>query len=169
MSHNVGANTTASPIKFLGSSKFCPLPSWRVFLFSAHWWFLMITGFSSIYCKWKVAQLTGIWVSQGKLRQIKSTSASPVCPATENCYVCGLSGLPHIEDIPVSVLSCPCSSAYVQVCVCTSFLLCCRSPWGFTGQNLLLQHQVLQRASAERRELGCAGLGSAMSCASCSN
>lgn len=41
-----------------------------------------------------------------------------MCPTTESCYVCGLSGLPHIEDIPVSVLSCPCSSAYVQVCVC---------------------------------------------------
>lgn len=89
----MGADTTASPIKFLVSSEFFLLPSWRVFLFSAHWWFLMITGFSSIYCKWKVAQLTGIWVSQGKLRQMKSTSVSPVCPAAESCCVCGLSGL----------------------------------------------------------------------------
>lgn len=46
-------------------------PLLEVFLLSAHWWFLMITEFSSIYCKWKIAQLTGIWVSQGKLRQIK--------------------------------------------------------------------------------------------------
>lgn len=113
MSHNVGADTTASPIKFLVSSELFPLPSWRVFLFSAHWWFLMITGFSSIYCKWKVAQLTGIWVSQGKLRQMKSTSASPVCPAAESCCVCGLSGLLTLKTFLF------CSLLPLQYCVYT--------------------------------------------------
>lgn len=42
-----------------------------------------------------------------------------MCPAAESCYVCRPSGLPRMEHIPVSVLSCPCRSADGQVCVCT--------------------------------------------------
>lgn len=66
-----------------------------------------------------------------------------MCPAAESCYVCGPSGLPHIEHIPVSVLSCPCRRAYGQVCVCTlpSLLLSCHSPQGFIAKSSPESHK----------------------------
>lgn len=108
----------------------------EVFLSSAHWWFLMITRFSSIYCKWKIAQLTGIWVSQGKLRQIKEY----LCLTSVSCcwkLLC----LWSFRTSSHGGHSCFCSLLPLQkcrwagVCVHTSLLLCCCSPQGFIEQN----------------------------------